>query len=109
MKIAHLIAQFYPHVGGAEICSHSVCKTLTDSGHEAVIVTTVYDPSPGLELPYQTECLWHRTCSLLRKWPFIGKQYLYRQLARLQKKHSFDLWQVTAGYPLGAYAVDFTV
>lgn len=107
MKIAHLIAQFYPHVGGAEICCHNVCRTLTDGEHEAVIVTTVYDPDPGMEFPYKTECLWRRTCGILRNWPFLGEKYLHRQLARLQKKYQFDLWQVTAGYPLGIYAVDY--
>lgn len=107
MKIAHLISQFYPYVGGAEICSHNVCKTLVEKGHEAVIVTTVYEPDSGLELPYEIECLWNRTCGLLQKFPFAGKKYLHSQLARLQAKHKFDMWQVTNGYPLGIYAVDF--
>ena len=107
MKIAHLIPQFYPYVGGAEICSHNVCKTLVENGHEAVIVTTVFEPYPELELPYDIECLWNRTCGLLQKFSFAGKLYLHQQLARLQAKHHFDMWQVTNGYPLGIYAVEF--
>lgn len=107
MKIAHLISQFYPYVGGAEICVHNVCRTLSASGHDAVIVTTAFEPTPGLELPYKVETLWNRTCGLLQRFPFIGKKYFHHRLARLQKKYSFDLWQVTAGYPLGVYAVDF--
>lgn len=107
MKIAHLVSQFYPYVGGAEICSHNVCKTLVKEGHKAVIVTTAFEPDTGLELPYEVECLWNRTCGLLQKAPFLGKRYLHRQLAKLQKKHHFDMWQVTNGYPLGIYAIDF--
>jgi len=107
MKIAHLIPQFYPYVGGAEICIHNVCRTLVDEGHEAVIVTTAYKPDNKLKLPYEVVALWNRTSGLMKKYPLIGKQYLLRKLAHLQKEHKFDLWQVTAGYPLGIYAVDF--
>ena len=107
MKIAHLIPQFYPYVGGAEICIHNVSRTLVDEGHEAVIVTTAYKPDDELKLPYEVVALWSRTCGLVKKYPVLGKAYLIRRLAQLQKKHNFDLWQVTAGYPLGIYAVDF--
>lgn len=107
MKIAHLISQFYPHAGGAEICCHNVCRTLLDKGESAVVVTTSYEPPRGVGLPYGVECLWSRTCGLLSRFPVAGKAYLHSRLASLQRKHSFDLWQVTAGYPLGGYAVDF--
>ena len=107
MKIAHLIPQFYPYVGGAEICIHNVCRTLLDEKHQAVIITTAYKPDKGLELPYEVVTLWNRTCGLLKKYPVIGKKYLEFKLTQIQKKHNFDLWQVTAGYPLGVYAIDF--
>ena len=107
MKIAHLIAQFYPYTGGAEICVHNVCRTLVQEGHKAVVVTTTPSASPAPELSYEIIHLWNRTCGLLRKIPFLGKFYLHNQLAKLQKEHSFDLWQVTMGYPLAIYAVDF--
>jgi glycosyltransferase involved in cell wall biosynthesis len=107
MKIAHLIAQFYPHIGGAEICVHNVCRSLKESGNGAVVITTTLPADPKPDLPYEIIHLWYRTCGLLRKFPFIGKIFLHRQLAKLQKEHNFDLWQVTMGYPLGVYAVDF--
>ena len=107
MKIAHLLPQFYPYVGGAEICIHNVCCTLVEEGHEAVIITTAYKPDAKLQLPYKVVPLWNRTCGLLKKYPFMGKRYLLAKLAKLQKQHNFDLWQVTAGYPLGVYAIDF--
>lgn len=107
MKIAHLIAQFYPNIGGAEICVHNVCRSLKESGHEAVVITTSLPADPAPDLPYKMIHLWNRTCGLLRRIPFIGKFYLHKQLRKLQKEHGFDLWQVTMGYPLGVYAVDF--
>jgi glycosyltransferase involved in cell wall biosynthesis len=108
MKIAHLIPQFYPHIGGAEVCIHNVCRTLSESGHEAVVVTTSCPPQNPPELSYQIEYLWDKTCGMFRKLPyFLGSAYLHHSLKRLQEKHSFDLWQVTNGWPLGAFAVDF--
>jgi len=107
MKIAHLIAQFYPHIGGAEICIHNICASLPSQDYGATVITTTAPPSTPPELPYDIIYLWHRTCGLLRRFPFLGKYYLHSCLNELQKKHNFDIWQVTMGYPLGIYAVDF--
>jgi len=107
MKIAHLIAQFYPHIGGAEICIHNICNTMMNAGHEASVITTTAPPSCRPEVSYEIIYLWKRTCGLLRKVPFIGKIYLEDCLEELQEKHQFDIWQITMGYPLGVYAIDF--
>ena len=107
MKIAHLIAQFYPYFGGAEICVHNVCRTLSDNGHSATVICTTPPAEKKPDLNYDIIHLFPRTCGLLVKAPFIGKLYLEYALSKLQKKHKFDLWQVTMGYPLGIYAVDF--
>lgn len=108
MKIAHLIPQFYPHVGGAEVCVHNICSKLSEMGHEAVVITTSSPPENPPKLPYKIEYLWSKTCGMFRRLPwFIGNSYLHYELARLQKKYSFDLWQVTNGWPLGAFAIDF--
>ena len=107
MKIAHLISQFYPYFGGAEICVHNVCRTLSENGHSATVICTTPPPDIKPDLNYDIIHLFPKTCGLLRKTPFIGKFYLEYELARLQKKHKFELWQVTMGYPLAIYAVDF--
>jgi len=107
MKIAHLIPQFYPYLGGAEICIHNVCRELSSTGHQAVVITTTPPPDSPAEINYQVIYLNKRTCGLLRKLPMFGKNYLRRSLAGLQKKYQFDLWQITMGYPLAIYAVDF--
>ena len=108
MKIAHLIPQFYPHIGGAEICIHNVCMTLVEQGHQAVVITTTLPPEDPPNLPYKIEYLWEKTGGLFRNLPyFVGKTYLHMALSKLQKKYKFDLWQVTNGWPLGVFAIDF--
>ena len=107
MKIAHLIPQFYPILGGAEICVHNVCQTLAGAGHEAVVVTTTPPPAEEPPLPYRILRLSPKTGGMFRRLPGLGRQYLLWRLAALQKKHRFDLWQVTMGYYLGVHAVDF--
>ncbi|MFA6292660.1 MAG: glycosyltransferase family 4 protein, partial [Victivallales bacterium] len=107
MKIAHLIAQFYPYFGGAEICVHNICRTLSDSGHSATVICTTPPAEEKPELNYDIIHLFPKTCGLLGKMPLIGKVYLEYELSMLQRKHKFDLWQVTMGYPLAIYAVDF--
>lgn len=107
MKVAHLVAQFYPYVGGAEICVHNVCRSLVRKNHVPVVITTTPQPETKVDFGYQVEYLWNRTCGLLRRFPFAGKSYLNSRLKQLQQKYDFDLWQVTGGVPLGIYAVDF--
>lgn len=107
MKIAHLISQFYPYLGGAEICVHNICNTLSANGHEAVVVTTTPPTAEPPKVNYQTLHLWSRTNGLFRRWPALASLYLRHAVAKLQKQHQFDLWQVTMGYPLGAYVVDY--
>ncbi len=108
MKIAQLIPQFYPHVGGAEICIHNVSRKLAEFGHSATIVTSSPPPANPPDLPYQIEYIWEKTCGLFRHLPdFAAAACLRQSIARLQKKHQFDLWQITNGYPLGTAAVSF--
>jgi glycosyltransferase involved in cell wall biosynthesis len=108
MKIAHLIPQFYPHIGGAEICIHNVCRTLAKNGHDAIVITSTLPPEESPKLPYKIEYLWSKTGGLFRNLPyFLGKAYLHYALAKLQQKHKFDLWQLTNGWPLAVFAVDF--
>lgn len=107
MKIAHLIAQFYPYLGGAEICVHNVCESLSGAGHSATVICTTPPSDKKPDVHYEIIHIHPKTCGLLRKAPMLGKLYLEYALSRLQEKNKFDLWQVTMGYPLGIYAVDF--
>ncbi|OGV35325.1 MAG: hypothetical protein A2020_06285 [Lentisphaerae bacterium GWF2_45_14] len=107
MKIAHLIPQFYPYFGGAEVCIHNVCESLVRAGHQPIVITTTPPPKVKAPFKYDTIHLSKWTGGLFRRAPFLGKIYLRNRLAALQKKYGFDLWQVTMGYPAGIYSVDF--
>ncbi len=108
MKIAQLISQFYPHTGGAEICVHNVCRNLVKAGHQAVVVTTTPPPEVRPDLPYEIEYLWDKTGGLFRNLPYcVGKIYLEHGISKLQKKHKFELWQVTNGWPYGVFSVQY--
>jgi len=107
MNIGHLVAQFYPVIGGAEICIHNVCSALVGDGDAATVVTTT-PPGPTVpSLPYAIERLHPRTCGLLTHQPWLGRIYLQHRLRQLQRRHRCDLWQVTMGWPLGVHAIDF--
>lgn len=107
MKIAHLISQFYPVLGGAEICVHNICRKLVENGDEAMVVTTIKKTKTPPAVNYPIIHLSPKTNGLFRRSPFLGALYLRHAIRKLQRKHKFDLWQVTMGYPLGAYIVDF--
>ncbi|MBL7071872.1 MAG: glycosyltransferase [Candidatus Omnitrophica bacterium] len=107
MKIAHLISNYFPNIGGAQACVHQVANRTVDKGHSAVVITPT--PGDGRDDDYNYEIL--RVNPLINRFLFInyhlGKIYLERMLDGIQKKYRFDLWQVTVGYPLGAASVDF--
>jgi len=107
MKVAHLISNYFPNIGGAQVCVHEVANRTVDKGHSAVVIT----PTPGgrNDGDFKYEIL--RINPLLNRILFIdyrlGKWYLEKILSRIQKRYCFDLWQVTVGYPLGAASADF--
>lgn len=104
MKIAHLISEYLPGIGGAQVCIHNVALELVKNGDKVVVVTTTQDrSSKNYGYPVIRISRWFQRV-LRFSW---GKYFLWHKLNSLQKKHCFDLWQVTVGYPLGAYAVPF--
>lgn len=107
MNVAHLISQFYPVLGGAEICVHNVCARLAESGHRATVVTTIHKDPERPPLPYDIVHLSNRLNGVFRRVPALGSLYLRARLAAIQKQRAVDLWQVTMGYPLGIYSVEF--
>ena len=107
MKIAQLISLYIPDgVGGAQICVHNIARQLVAYGHEVIVITPQRKIKCGflgyevIEIPkILMKFLSHRL-------PF-SKQIFVSYLAGLQRRHKFDIWQVTMGYPFGVFAVDF--
>ncbi len=105
MKIAHLISHYpLPFVGGAEACVHHLATWQAGHGHEVRVVTPKRGNLPGLDygvLPMRPGSVKLLMAPVLKERAFIGALRSY------QKRHGFDVWQVTIGYPFGAAAVDF--
>ena len=105
MKIAHLISQYLPSIGGAQVCIHNTSLEFIKRNIQVVVITTTEDATfYDYGYPIVRISKWYLK---LLKYPSIGKYFLWFKLNSLQKKYGFDLWQVTVGYPLGAYAVEF--
>lgn len=110
MKVAHLISNYFPKMGGAQTCIHNLARKLVQHGHQ-VSVITVLDRSKiskeTLEWGYQLLTLNPLILKILYKNAFIGKFLLRVAIRNLQEKYKFDIWQVTIGYPLGVFIVDY--
>ena len=105
MKVAHLISEYLPNIGGAQICIHNISTKFVENNNSIVVITTAQD---NISLNYGYKILrispWY-----LRffKIPSIGKYFLWFKIFLLHKKYSFDIWQITMGYPFGAYLIPF--
>lgn len=107
MKIGHLISNYFPKVGGAQICVHNVAMKCAERGHESVIMTTAAGRDPEGILGYniiRLSPLYNRLLS--RNLPLVRHMFK-RTLSAIQERYGFDLWQVTFGFPLGTSAIDF--
>lgn len=105
MKIAHLISQYLPSIGGAQVCVHNVAIELIKKNDCVVVLTTSKDDT-SKRYGYPVVRISHWYLRILRV-PIIGKYFFWYKLSKLQKRYSFDIWQVTIGYPLGVYSVGF--
>jgi len=72
-----------------------------------VVVTTTSNKGEEINSSYEILRLNSNIPKLLRRFPLLGKAYFERLLEKIQDNYKFDVWQVTVGYPLGVYAIDF--
>lgn len=105
MRIAHLISQYLPNIGGAQICIHNVTGELIKKGDDVVVITTTQDQY-GEDYGYPIIRISNWYLKALR-FPIPGKYLFWFRLWLLQAQHKFDLWLVTVGYPIGVHAVSF--
>jgi len=108
MRIGHLISNYFPSMGGAQVCIHDLAGRLVKNNHEAVVMTPRRG-SGSKDSAFKYKIV--RLNPLLNRLLFanfpLGKLYLEHLLLELQKKYNFDVWQITMGYPLGVASVDF--
>ncbi len=105
MKIACLISEYLPSIGGAQVCIHNIAVELKKKNDHMVVITTTPEyiaQNYGYEVVRISK--WFLK---FLKVPLLGKVLLWNCIGKLQRKYRFDIWHVTVGYPLGAYAVPF--
>lgn len=107
MKIGHLISNYFPSVGGAQVFVHELSNKIIESGYKATVVTPARGGSRDKDYKYEIVRLNPLINRLLFMNFSAGKAYLENILRKLHKRYGFDVWQATVGYPLGAAAVDF--
>ena len=105
MRIACLISEYLPSIGGAQICIHNIANELKKNNCRITVITTTPE-NTAHDYGYQVVRISKWYLKLLRV-PVLGQFLLWYCLNRLQREHKFDIWHVTVGYPLGAYAVSF--
>ena len=105
MKIAHLISSYLPRVGGAQICVHNIALRHSQAGQQVQVIAPAEYGNFSSD-SYIVSGLWRGTIFLLKNQFEWGQRYLCFQVDELQKRHQFDVWQVTIGYPFGAAVVD---
>ena len=43
MKVAHLISEYLPNIGGAQICIHNISSKFVENNNAIVVITTAQD------------------------------------------------------------------
>ncbi|WP_029460235.1 glycosyltransferase family 4 protein [Solidesulfovibrio alcoholivorans] len=100
MKIAQFISHFADALGGLEVCVHNIALRHQAMGADV----TLYCRNPervAFAVPYRMRrCL--RLVKVRQTYPV--SMWLARAfVAREQRRHGYDVWQVNAGYPYGAF------
>jgi len=111
LRIALPTAAFLPGLGGAEVGLHNIARHLLSRGH----APTVIAPAPQVwqlrrerwSLPYPVLAFPPKAFRLLHAWPALGFKLLDGYFSYLQRRHRFDVWHVTFGYPTGVAVSHF--
>lgn len=96
---------FLPALGGVEVGLHNIAARLAARGHTPIVVTPAFNARAlhraGTNLPYKVVSLPPKTMTLIRYWPEPGTRFVARWLDRLDRRHNFDAWHGTVGFPIG--------
>jgi glycosyltransferase involved in cell wall biosynthesis len=110
-RIAFFTPSFLPKCSGAEIFHHNLASRLVEAGHHvAVVLPRRYlSELAGISgrltydlLPYPAN-----TWSYFKRSPALALLVNRMALARLQKRHRFDLWHGVVTYPTGVCLINW--
>ena len=96
MRICLLTPTFFPKVGGAEMCVDQLARNFARLGHEVVVVAQD-GRGPGIDLQGDYPVVRYRR-PLSQSGRYLGVK---RILARLQRRHEFDVLNAHMAYPGG--------
>ena len=111
LRIAFFTPSFLPKCSGAEIFHHNLASRLVEAGHHvAVVLPRRYlSELAGISgrltydlLPYPAN-----TWSYFKRSPALALLVNRMALARLQKRHRFDLWHGVVTYPTGVCLINW--
>ncbi|RKX94403.1 MAG: hypothetical protein DRP84_07105 [Spirochaetes bacterium] len=105
MRIAQVISDYFPNIGGAQVCIHHVATRLSERGHKVFVIT----PSSVSSLKFRYFIIQMSPIFLkvMYKNVRLGSLLLKQYASALQKKYKFDMWQINIGYPLGIGLIEF--
>lgn len=106
MKIAQIVHHFADSLGGLEVCAHNVSQRLHHMGEQV----TLYCCRPerlSFHPPYPTRP-FPQLYKVRQTYP-VSKWLVSAFVAREQRRHGYDVWQVNGGYPYGAYLAEVFV
>lgn len=111
LKIALPTSSFLPDLGGVAVGLHNIAARLEAQGHRPLILAP-YGlvrrlREEGWSLPYRISGLPPRAGWLMDRAPWLSLALMDRYFGRLQRRHGFDFWHATVGYPTGVWVVHF--
>ena len=111
LRIAIYTPTFLPKCAGAEIFHHNLASRLAVAGHRPVVVAPRRCcrelAERGWQLPYPVEGYPANFWSYLKRSAPLGFWLNRRALARLQRRHSFDVWHAVVLFPAGVCLADW--
>jgi glycosyltransferase involved in cell wall biosynthesis len=111
LRIAFFTPSFLPKCSGAEIFHHNLASALVEAGHDVTVVLPRRYLS-GLvgfadKLNYDLISYPANTWSYFKRSPSFALFINRMALARLQRRHRFDLWHGVVTYPTGVCLINW--
>jgi glycosyltransferase involved in cell wall biosynthesis len=111
LRIAFFTPSFLPKCSGAEIFHHNLASRLVEAGHHVAVVlprrylselAMISDRFTYDLIPYPAN-----TWSYFKRSPALALFVNRMALARLQRRHRFDLWHGVVTYPTGVCLINW--
>jgi glycosyltransferase involved in cell wall biosynthesis len=111
LRIAFFTPSFLPKCSGAEIFHHNLASHLIEAGHHVAVVLPKRYLSELAKvsdrLTYDLISYPANTWSYFKRSPALALFVNRLALARLQRRHRFDLWHGVVTYPTGVCLIDW--